>query len=74
MKTREFILTNDNFDIEYGTNPSTDLIEEYLIEDLEVPQDCIESLNIYDNYVNIKLDSTKRYFNDDWYVNLRRVS
>lgn len=74
MKTREFIITTDNLDLDYVTDLSIDVLEEYVTEDLEVPEDCIESLNIYDNYVNIKLNPTKRYFNDDWYVNLQRVS
>lgn len=74
MKTREFIINTDNLDIDCNDYLSNDLVEEYLVEDLEVPQDCIESLNIYDSYVNIKLTPTKKYFNDDWYVNLQRVS
>jgi len=74
MKTREFIITTDNLEVDYVADLSIDLLEEYLVEDLEVPQECIDSLNIYDNYVNIKLNPKKRYFNDDWYVNLQRVS
>lgn len=74
MKTREFIITTDNLDLDYVADLSIDILEEYVTEDLEVPEDCIESLNIYDNVVNIKLNPTKRYFNDDWYVNLQRVS
>ena len=49
------------------------LIEEYVLEDLEVPIECIKSLKVYDNYVDIKLSTHLRYFNDDWYVNLQRV-
>lgn len=74
MKSREFIITTDNLDLDYVADLSIDVLEEYVIEDLEVPLDCIESLNIYDNQVNIKLNPKKRYFNDDWYVNLQRVS
>ena len=62
-----------DMDLEYDMNLCEDLIQEYLLEDLEVPQECIESFIIEDNYVNIKLSPTKRYFNDDWYVNLLRV-
>lgn len=65
MKSREFIIKTDALDID---------IEEYLEEDLEVPSEFIESLHIEDTHVNIKLSHTREYFNDDWYVNLQRVS
>ncbi len=74
MKTREFTLSTDTLDIDYDNYLSIELIEEYIIEDLEVPQECIQSLNIHDKHIDIKLDPKKRYFNDDWYVNLQRVS
>jgi len=74
MKTREFLITTDKLDLDYVSDLSIDIIEEYITEYLEVPHDCIDSLNIYDSCVNIKLTSKKRYFNDDWYVNLQRVS
>ena len=74
MKTREFILSTENFDLDYDTSLNMDLIQECIAEDLEIPSECIESLNICDEYVNIKLSKSKRYFNDDWYVNLQRVA
>jgi hypothetical protein len=73
MKTREFKIHTDYLDLDYDYNLNKNLVEEYVIEDLEVPQDCIESLKVYDDYVDIKLSNTQRYFNDDWYVNLQRV-
>ena len=73
MKTREFKINTDYLNLGYDDRLNDDLIQEYLIEDLEVPQDCIESLNIFDDYVDIKLSTNQRYFNDDWYVNLQRV-
>jgi hypothetical protein len=73
MKTREFKIHTDYLNLDYDDNLNKNLIEEYVMEDLEVPQDCIESLKVYDDYVDIKLSNTQRYFNDDWYVNLQRV-
>ncbi|MEA3330858.1 MAG: hypothetical protein U9Q29_04110 [Campylobacterota bacterium] len=74
MKTREFTIRTDNLELDYDSHLNMELIEDYIVEDLEVPHDCIDSLNIYDTHVNIKLSPTKRYFNDDWYVNLQRVA
>ena len=73
MKTREFTINTESLELDYDKNLNMNLIEDYVFEDLEVPYECIESLNVYDEYVNIKLSPTKRYFNDDWYVNLQRV-
>ena len=73
MKTREFTIKTANFDIDCNSDLEMNLIEDFLYEDLEVPQECVESLKIYDKYVNIKLSPTVRFFNDDWYVNLQRV-
>jgi len=69
MKTREFTINTADLEMHY-----VNMIEEYIIEDLEIPQDYIESLKIDDDQVNIKLSNTRKYFNDDWYVNLQRVS
>jgi len=73
MKTREFTIETESLELDYDYNLNMNLLEEYVIEDLEVPEDCIESLKIFDSHVNIKLSPSKRYFNDDWYVNLQRV-
>ncbi|MEA3370945.1 MAG: hypothetical protein U9Q40_06355 [Campylobacterota bacterium] len=73
MKTREFTFKTQTLEIDYNSDLTVELIEDYIYEDLEVPQECIESLNISNRYVNIKLSHTQRYFNDDWYVNLQRV-
>ena len=73
MKTREFIINTDYLELNYDTDLNKNLIEDYLFEDLEVPYEYVESINISDEYVNIKLSPTKLYFNDDWYVNLQRV-
>jgi len=52
MKTREFVIKTESLEIDYNDALAIDLIEEYLFEDLEVPAECIESLNI--NYRMIK--------------------
>ena len=73
MRTREFTIKTENFDIDCNNDLKMNLIEDFLYEDLEVPEECVESLKIYDKYVNIKLSPAIKFFNDDWYVNLQRV-
>ncbi|MEA2090890.1 MAG: hypothetical protein U9O83_00825 [Campylobacterota bacterium] len=74
MKTREFTIKTDSLNLDFDNYLTISLVEDYIMEDLEVPEEYIESLKINDRYVNIKLSPTKRYFNDDWYVNLQRVA
>ena len=73
MKTREFTIKTESFDLDCDYDLDMHLIEDYLYEDLEVPAECVESLKIYDKYVNIKLSQSQQFFNEDWYVNLQRV-
>lgn len=73
MKTREFTINTDYLELDYDVDLNKNLIEDYVFQDLEVPYEYVESMNISDKYVNIKLSPTKLYFNDDWYVNLQRV-
>lgn len=74
MKTREFTLSTQELELDYNIDLNSELIEDYIFEELEVPENYVESMNIYDVYVNIKLSNSRKYFNEDWYVNLQRVS
>lgn len=74
MKSREFIIRTDELEIAYDYSLSANLLEEYVLEELEIPQEYIKSLETYEDQINIKLSQGRGYFNDDWYVNLQRVS
>lgn len=74
MKSREFIIRTDELEIEYDYSLTANLLEEYVLEELEIPQEYIKSLETYEDQINIKLSQGRHYFNDDWYVNLQRVS
>ena len=73
MKTREFTIQREEFDLDYQSGLTTPIIEEYIFEDLEIPQEYIKSFNVSDEYVNVKLANSREYFSDDWYINLQRV-
>jgi hypothetical protein len=74
MKSREFTIKTDDLEIEYDYSLTANLLEEYVLEELEIPQEYIKSLDIQEDAINVKLSSGRKYFNDDWYVNLQRVS
>jgi len=73
LKTREFTIYKEDVDLDLDSEHMQLIVEDYIYYDLEVPQECIKSLQIFDEYVNIKLQNSRQYFNDDWYVNLQRV-
>ena len=73
MKTREFIISIQELDLCYNSDITLNIVEEYIHEDLEIPEECVDSFNISTEYVNVKLAKNSKYFNDDWYVNLHRV-
>ena len=73
-KSREFVISTENLEVEYEYLLSANMLEEYVFEELEIPKEYVRSLKISDESLNIKLSQGRRYFNDDWYVNLQRVS
>lgn len=73
MKSREFTIDKTNLEIDDIDFP-LDILEEYIFEELEIPQEYIKSCDIDEESLHIKLTDGRRYFNDDWYVNLQRVA
>ena len=73
-KSREFTLKADDLEVEYEYLLGANLLEEFLLEELEIPKEYIKSYEIDEETLNIKLTHGRAYFNDDWYVNLQRVS
>jgi len=73
-KSREFVISTENLEIEYEYLLDANMLEDYVFEELEIPTECIDSLEISQERLNIKLSQGRHYFNDDWYVNLQRVS
>jgi hypothetical protein len=75
MKTRQITLDTDDLNLNYEKESLIiELVEDYIIEDLDVPSEYIESLNLREHYVDINLNNTKSYLNDDWYVNINRIA
>lgn len=73
-KSREFVISTENLEVEYEYLLNANMLEEYVFEELEIPTECIDSLEISDERLSIKLSRGRHYFSDDWYVNLQRVS
>ncbi|MFT7860971.1 MAG: hypothetical protein ABXS93_08535 [Sulfurimonas sp.] len=76
MKMREFTIQTDKLEyLGYAKEElSLGLVAEHLCEELEVPEEFIEDLNLNDDHLSIKLTDKVRYFNEDWYVNIQRIA
>lgn len=53
---------------------SVDDIYLYCSEELEVPEEVIDELEHYGNAFRVSLHRDRRYFNEDWFVNLQRIA
>ena len=73
-KSREFVIDTESLEIEYAYLLEANMLEEYVLEALEIPQEYLASCKVTHEKLNIKLSHGRHYFNDDWYVNLQRVS
>jgi len=51
-----------------------DDIENYCVQELEVPQELIKNLHFYNNAFEINLINSRSYYRDDWYINLQRCA
>jgi len=72
LREKNFIISK----LENGWNwqdmNNKDDIENYCIEELEIPEEVIKELNYYDNAFELSLVGSSSFSRDDWYVNLQR--
>jgi hypothetical protein len=75
MKTRQITINTDDLNLNYDDESLTiELVKDYIVEDLDVPSEYIKSLNLHEHCIDINLNYTKNYLNDDWYVNIMRIA
>jgi len=48
--------------------------EYFCAEELEIPQEYLKTIKLYDEEMHVILCRDRTYIRDDWYVNLSRVS
>ncbi len=75
MKLREFNIKTENLELGYAQSDlNLDIVEEYLCQELDVPQEYIKKLELLRDSLYVKLIDSARYFNEDWYVNMQRIA
>lgn len=73
MHEREFIVYANNLDLEYDYHLDDSYVQSICEIDLEIPQECIKKIECFDEAFKIYLTPSRRYYRDDWYVNLQRL-
>jgi len=73
MLEREFIVDANNPELEIYEYIDNDYAQSVCENELEIPQECIKKIECYEDAFKIYLTPTRKYFRDDWYVNLQRL-
>lgn len=51
-----------------------DIAQQYCLEALEIPDEHLDAIECYDEAMRVSLLRDRRYFREDWYVNLQRMN
>ena len=75
MKDREFIIKDFVNGWEWHDITDESVAQIFCEEELEVPSECIDTLECHHKAIKLSLSKDKSYRGEDWYVNLiRQVS
>jgi hypothetical protein len=73
MLEREFIIDTNNSNLEFFYDLDDACAESICENELEIPYECIKKIECYEDAFKVYLTQSRKYFNDDWYVNLTRL-
>jgi len=72
MKDNVFVIHSLDNGWDWPDMHNVDDIEDYCLEELEVPQEHIDEVECYSNAFQLTLKRQRSYHSDDWYINLLR--
>ncbi|MDF1883258.1 hypothetical protein JHD49_04830 [Sulfurimonas sp. SAG-AH-194-C21] len=73
MLEREFTIDANNLDLTIYESLDDSYAQSLCENELEIPEECIRKIECYENVFKIYLAPSRKYFRDDWYVNLQRL-
>ena len=73
MHEREFTIDANNPELEFFYDLDDACAESICENELEIPYDYIKKIECYQDAFKVYLTQSRKYFNDDWYVNLTRL-
>ncbi len=73
MSEREFLIDANNPNLELFCDLDDDFAKSICENELEIPEECIKKIECYEEAFKVYLTPTRKYYRDDWYVNLQRL-
>lgn len=73
MLEREFIINPDHEQLGFCCYLNEESAKSICENDLEIPKDYIKKIKCYDDVFKVYLKNTRKYYCEDWYVNLQRL-
>lgn len=74
MKETTFLILNLDNGWEWQDIHNEDVAAEYLCEELDIPEELIEDVECYEKALKLSLVPDRRYYREDWFVNLQRCA
>ena len=73
MSEREFLIDTNNPELELFCDLDDSFAKSICENELEIPEECIKKIECYEEAFKVYLTPTRKYYRDDWYVNLQRL-
>ena len=73
MSEREFLIDANNPELELFSDLDDSFAKSICENELEIPEECIKKIECYEEAFRVYLTPTRKYYRDDWYVNLQRL-
>lgn len=73
MLEREFVIAADHEELEFFYDMDVECAQSICENNLEIPSECIKRIECYEDAFKVFLNNSRKYYRDDWYVNLQRL-
>ena len=73
MHEREFTIDANNPELEFFCDLDDTYAKSICENELEIPENYIKKIECFEDAFKIYLQPSRRYYRDDWYVNLTRL-
>ncbi len=73
MHEREFTIDANNLELTIYESLDDHYAQSVCENELEIPEECIRKIECYEYAFKIYRTPSRKYFRDDWYVNLQRL-
>ena len=73
MRTKQYKVTTLEDGWEWADFENVDILD-YCVNELDIPSEYLNNVSFKYKSLNLSLQSSQRYDNEDWFVNLSRLT